>query len=224
MTPTQVDTLRYLLSQNKKIKVSEIPTSIRGNGFNSNLAYLKHLMPLEKMDYIKRQGEYLWVKDYNKVKTILAQLHAPASINALTNKVLLFITAPENEGKMYSERELSELLEIDINHFKAIGSRLISKGLITYVMKDVGYNSYNVENAAYDLAADGGFKEQTSTVADNNDFSHRVYAIPSKKNNTNNKISWYNKPIVKYLFWPLIVGLIVLAVAIILNQRYGLSA
>jgi hypothetical protein len=50
-----------------------------------------------------------------------------------------------------------------------------------------------------------------------------VTTTPNKKHNAP-KINWYNKPLFTHFIWPLLVGLILIAITIFLAMKYGLKS
>lgn len=180
----------------------------------------------------------------------LAYLTSRVPLSVHTDRVARYITSPANKNKTYNSKEISKALSIDFDTVEMIADKLYRRKLIELSIGDGCYNLH-VMPALREFVREHSFEEeskrqqpiqgnfsvitvggnfsgnlvsQSSTVGEANDFSQRSTTTPNKKNSTNSNISWFNKPIFEKLLWPIIVGLILLAVAIILNQRYGLSA
>ena len=139
---------------------------------------------------------------------------------------------------------IEEDLQIPIHAADRIFNRLLQDGLLVargaftdITLKGDQYTTYNAfliqeeKRKAEERAVVTNITGNTGNVFHNSPLSaerdieinQSVTATPNAKHNKNSKMSVLVNAFFKNIFWPLIVGLILIAITILLKSKYNLS-
>jgi hypothetical protein len=161
------------------------------------------------------------------------------------DKIALYVVQGEEHSMSYSEKLLSEMSGIPIETVKNATAKLSNEGYVT-VAKAGGNNGLTLfaTNKLKALVAESSFEDEyeegkmigktnfinapnnqgillqdSFLLGDDNAINQKVTATPSKKNKAYKAKSWYDKPLFKYIFWPVVVGLIILIIGYVITNN-----